>query len=459
MKRKIITLIVLGLIGSPNLVVASTMIENSSIVTEVENQEILPTRYDGRAYTSSVKNQAGNGSCWNFIANGILESSLMKKFNITQSDYFDFSEDDMDRMTSKTYGGTYGFEREYGEEGFFDIALAYWTRSEKNGPIDEKNGTLAPYYVMQTASLAGCDWSNTSERELYLKQIKELVFKYGSVTASYWCSSYSAGNVFYSAYPYNTQKDLAYYYPGNSTANHGSIIVGWDDEFSRENFNAACKPSRDGAFLVKNSWGTSWGNMGYFWVSYDTAMYDINGIVDVRNNDFFNQIYSYDVHGALGSMSASSKSTTSAYMNVYETQNAEETLTALSTYITSAENTYKLYVAQDGNLAHLKEVKAQNVINYSEEKGYEMPYAGYMTFELAEPLKVQGKFIVAIEVTTPDKETYGVPIETRSQKYCPNVESALQRGYIATNIQALISGQRYDAGKEGANVCLRAFTK
>lgn len=39
-----------------------------------------------------------------------------------------------------------------------------------------------------------------------------------------------------------------------TTANHGVCIVGWDDTYSANNF--VTKPSADGAFLCRNSWGS-----------------------------------------------------------------------------------------------------------------------------------------------------------------------------------------------------------
>jgi C1A family cysteine protease len=52
-----------------------------------------------------------------------------------------------------------------------------------------------------------------------------------------------------------------YEHIGSGTVNHGVLIVGWDD--------AVC--GGQGAWHIKNSWGTSWGEAGYAWMKYGTA--------------------------------------------------------------------------------------------------------------------------------------------------------------------------------------------
>ena len=47
--------------------------------------------------------------------------------------------------------------------------------------------------------------------------------------------------------------------------NHAVVIVGWDDNYDKSNFLQ--KPKNNGAFLVRNSWGTN--DHGYYWVSYE----------------------------------------------------------------------------------------------------------------------------------------------------------------------------------------------
>lgn len=42
----------------------------------------------------------------------------------------------------------------------------------------------------------------------------------------------------------------------NSGINHGVTLIGWDDNRN--------------AWLIKNSWGTNWGDNGYMWINYNS---------------------------------------------------------------------------------------------------------------------------------------------------------------------------------------------
>ena len=99
--------------------------------------------------------------------------------------------------------------------------------------------------------------------------IKEAVLQNGSVQSSLYADEailYADQSTMYYA-----ADTCAYYYDGPVQYNHDVLIIGWDDTYSRDNF--AITPPGDGAFICQNSWGETFGEQGFFYVSYyDTTI-------------------------------------------------------------------------------------------------------------------------------------------------------------------------------------------
>ena len=202
-----------------------------------------------------MRDQYSAGSCWAQATYASLESYLLP------GESWDFSENNMKNLLSRAYPG--GFDRDANIDGgnaFMSTAyLARWT-----GPISEADD---PYNASSTVSPTDIPAIKHVQNVMFLpdrlnatdnNNIKTALMTYGVVYTS----------MFISAYPqfYNPSNASYYYFYDLDSANHAVGIVGWDDNYSRYNFSTT--PPADGAFIVKNSWGTGWGDEGYFYISY-----------------------------------------------------------------------------------------------------------------------------------------------------------------------------------------------
>lgn len=223
----------------------------------------LPSAYSGRdlGYTTAVRSQVYN-TCWAYSSTAILETAMNRSGDTTEF----LSPMHMNFWATTRSDGT-GWNRTYSEAGYPYIALGYLTswigaRLDSEFPTStafsrysELDASSTPYAGV--TSLMYIDGSD-------IDTVKTAIYDYGAVV----------GNFHYDATRLNDTTS-AYYYetPGLSTASlfgHSVALVGWDDSFPRESFVEDYRPDSDGAWLCKNSWGSTWcSDGGYFWISYE----------------------------------------------------------------------------------------------------------------------------------------------------------------------------------------------
>ncbi len=117
-----------------------------------------------------------------------------------------------------------------------------------------------------------------------IQGVKEIISKCGSVVTSYLTSDYLY-NTTLPVYSYNNVSDTL-------KDSHAIQIVGWDDNYSKDNF--LIKPSKNGAWLCKNSWGSYWSKDGYFWMSYESLTQKFWGLTvtaDANYDYYVNKEY------------------------------------------------------------------------------------------------------------------------------------------------------------------------
>ena len=268
----------------------------------------IPTTYDLRnvGYLTSVKNQGSYGTCWAHASIGAIESNLLKKgletYDLSEMHlaWFAFRNSDKSKAFHDLNSSSFKDVMDHGGNAFYSAALF----SRLAGPVTE---STVPYTTQPSQStpeaynMAGVrlrevyylafDDINVNSSSTQRDIIKQRIMDNGSVLASY-CDNQSNNKENYN----KSSNGTAYYY-NSSSINHAVQIVGWDDNFSRNNFKI--KPSVDGAWLIKNSWGTSFGDSGYFWMSYAQHLEDGTAFV-AEKLDSSMKVYDYSPLGWCG---------------------------------------------------------------------------------------------------------------------------------------------------------------
>jgi C1A family cysteine protease len=261
---------------------------------------------DGHNYVTPVKSQSG-GTCWTHGTMASLESNILRSGQPWIAYLPEQSYPCMDEYHLDWWNG---FNEYYNEDitpptgeglvvhngGDYLVAAAYFARND--GAVDRylTTGTLYQGSYSSPALQHGSNYDYYFPREIEwltagtelenIDAIKEALQTYGVVaTAICWSAGF-----------YNGTWGTFYQPPSSDLLpNHSVAIAGWDDTLTTQ----APQP---GAWLCKNSWGTSWGQSGYFWISYyDKVAGKHPEMGAVVFHDFeivdYRRIYSHDYHG------------------------------------------------------------------------------------------------------------------------------------------------------------------
>ncbi|MBE6502966.1 MAG: hypothetical protein E7Z76_01565 [Methanobrevibacter sp.] len=333
---------------------------------------------------TKVKNQGSTGSCWAFGATGALESAFLIATNIT----LDISENNMKGFASRY--SIFG-KPSLTEGGYIVSGLAYYLSwlgviNSSEDKYDEL-GKISPvrispennYHILEAVIL------NTNNRA----EIKEALLKYGALTI--FVQGADPNSMFYNPNTY------AVYCNNASLGNHFVTLVGWNDTYSKDNFNL--KPAGDGAWIVKNSWGEDWGDNGYFYLSYyDEPLHSVPAVGYVINNTIvYNNLYQYDVGCHDGFIT---KGKEFAYAN-YFNSSEDNFIAAVGTYFMDSNVDYTIVVYINGNEVYYQKGKSA--------------FGGYNTIKLNKLIAINKDDQFGIEI-----QTNGIPLlEDTRQHFLP----------------------------------------
>jgi hypothetical protein len=366
-----------------------------------------------------VKNQNPCGTCWLFGTLAAVESRVW----IVEDGEYDFSEQNVACCTDPAWVYLIGNRCMGGGDSLeaMDVLAKKGTRLESCDPYNIGTIDTDTCNDACTTIKRVTDYRRVASDAGQITEVKTAVYDYGPVSMAY-CHDPE----------FFDEVTNIYYWPDcTEDTNHLVCIVGWDDTVGWPG------GAGNGAWIVKNSWGTAFGDNGYFYVCYGSA--NMEEVASYRYEDYdANEIVYY--WDEAGLVDAGGYEDTSAWMASVFTSGQDGVLTHVDFWTTSNNATYELYV-YDGSFGSQLAYQTGTCAEF-----------GHYSMPLTTPVSVTNgqQFTVAVKMTTPGFD-YPLPVEIVLLGMC---EPPIQTEVCFTRH---LDGDPWDdAGVGGANVCLRA---
>ena len=430
----------------------------------------------------TIKNQKDTKTCWAFSSIAALETTLaMQNYkNSKPVKVYDFSERHMEYSTVRSYFlngklNLMGFTRDIKNGGNFYMAMAYLTNglgaiNEPDMPF-ENNMNYIDISNIENKTVQTTvkdikefpDLTDTNRLEM-IGLIKHHIENYGAVSAS--CFNADIDSPYF-----NNSTGALYVNIANNMCDHAIALVGWNDNYSKDNFNEDYRPSSNGAWIAKNSWGerleytitqlrqkffnalqdeligegilspnqipaesiiqalkeaygeskvttsedgtkvyVEIGDKGFIYVSYeDLHIYNLlMGIQNASDSKEYDNIYQNDYLGPENAITV--KTNENVYVaNVFTRDNTNETesLTAVNAYSFEGGQ-YELYINPNGSDKSLSSLQK---VEFKEGSTCQVEQ-GYHVLELKNPIHLSGNSFTVV-LKTDEKN---IPVESKIEK-------------------------------------------
>ncbi len=354
-----------------------------------------------------VKDQGSMGSCWAFGAAGAFESSFL----IATGKEIDISENNIQNFGLRY--SPYGMMTDV-EEGDLYMSTSYFV--SWFGAVNTSDDTYDELGKISSISYNPGDAYRTVNAVYINIQNKNAIKQY--------LTKYGAMNLFVYGASSNDPSYSPKYksiYNSKYNGNHYVTLVGWDDNFSKNKFST--KAPGNGAWICKNSWGTEWGDGGYFYISYyDKSLKAPAGGFTFDNVELYEKLYQNEVNGANKYYYDSY-----TYGQLFTSQNGD-IIAAVGTYFEKAKSPYTIKIFLNNRPVYTQSGKST--------------HAGYETIKLNKYIAVN------------PNSTFEIRIQSTSMPYVENMRTPTING---TNYM-IENGKIIDLGAKNVIAPVKAYT-
>ncbi|MDD5371387.1 MAG: C1 family peptidase [Anaerolineaceae bacterium] len=220
--------------------------EHDLPVAAAESTDGFPPMFDWRNQLTGVKDQGACGSCWAFAATGVFESALRIQDGLTT----DLSEQYLMSCNNQDWGCGGGWiAHDYHKDLKLSLEPVAGAVLEKSLPYQARDtacvGPNQHPYRLTSWKYVGANHAWPTENE-----IKQAISTHGPIE-----TTVCVGAAFTGYRPGTTFVTDESRVCGPGKVNHAVVLAGWDDSRGPH-----------GAWLLRNSWGSGWGDKGYMWI-------------------------------------------------------------------------------------------------------------------------------------------------------------------------------------------------
>ena len=399
------------------------------------------TSYDLRNYglITSVKNQGNTcGACWAFASCASIESSWLKQsygtYDLSEDNLLDCHNFDPNPCDWGNFYFTQALLSMHG--GIYSETQDPYTPALQNCPSSMTYPPIPLAYVEEVRFIEG-------SKDI----IKQTLLDYGAV----------ASTMFFRNIPANYDAVNFKYYDSSITIDdepyaHCVTIVGWDDNMT---FTGA---PGNGGWIIKDSFGTSWADNGYFYCSYyDDGILTTNAIFPTKkdipptvNGSF---VYYHDEFGWVDNYGFSSKE---AYALVKYTISSfsgnvsPQQIKRIGTYAVTDNTTISIEVYETFSSNTLSNLVATATINCPTKGFYTVPLS-LKSQTVNSTLYIKAKYVCKTGTTKP------IPIEKTETGSSSGFTASSNSCWVSNNGNAwtqIGQGTSYDF-----DACIKMYTE